>query len=266
MFLALQTLDPLSYIALGNFKVVATGVLFFLCLGRNLTHLQWYALGILSVGLVLTQLGGCGELLSASWHGIAWSMMQACLSASAGVFTEMYLKTDDDSLHLQNFRLYACGTLINLARLSLSDLLGARDGAAAFDWLRGFDVSVWLVVLNVTITGLMVSFVMRSCPIYMKIISNSSTLILAYIIYEQQFSALEHRSTFHIFLGLLLICVSYVLYYTSPNFLIDAEFDKIDYTQWIGLVGPSITRASTHPSFIASDNVPAQKSAMDISA
>ena len=41
MFLALQTLDPLSYIALGNFKVVATGVLFFLCLGRNLTHLQW---------------------------------------------------------------------------------------------------------------------------------------------------------------------------------------------------------------------------------
>ena len=112
----------------------------------------------------------------------------------------------------------------------------------------------------------MVSFVMRSCPIYMKIISNSSTLILAYIIYEQQFSALEHRSTFHIFLGLLLICVSYVLYYTSPNFLIDAEFDKIDYTQWIGLVGPSITRASTHPSFIASDNVPAQKSAMDISA
>ncbi len=55
VFLALQHLSPVSYVAIGNVKTVTTAVFFLVCLGRNLTHLQWHALGLLTIGALMTQ-------------------------------------------------------------------------------------------------------------------------------------------------------------------------------------------------------------------
>ena len=55
VFLALQQLSPISFIALGNLKTVTTAIFFFLCLGRGLTKLQWHALGLLTLGAMMTQ-------------------------------------------------------------------------------------------------------------------------------------------------------------------------------------------------------------------
>lgn len=176
-------------------------------------------------------------------------MLSCGLSASAGVFTEMFLKREEEELHLQNFKVYACGTLVNFLRLFVNHLLLPAD--QRFWWFEGFDKRTWFIPFNLAVTGLMVSWVMRNCPISLKIISNSTNLIASYFI---QRSIDADKTNSHIFLGIIMMCTSYILYYTNPKLLSDSDSDRADLRYWCGIVTPSMTRASTHPSLLAADS------------
>jgi len=178
-------------------------------------------------------------------------MLSCGLSASAGVFTEMFLKREEEELHLQNFKVYACGTLVNFVRLYTNHILLPSD--KRFWWFEGFNDRTWVIPLNLAVTGILVSWVMRCCPIHLKIMANSTTLIASYFIQE---AVDPTKTNAHIFLGLVLICTSLTLYYTNPK-LLSGEYnaDRADLRYWCGIVTPSMTRASTHPSFMAADTM-----------
>lgn len=55
-FPALQYLDPATFQVLGNLKIVTTGLLSYLFLGRSLTRLRWCALFLVTVGATTSQL------------------------------------------------------------------------------------------------------------------------------------------------------------------------------------------------------------------
>lgn len=54
-FLTLKYVDAPTYQILGNLKIVTTGLLFWLCLRRRLTPLQWMALLLLMMGAATSQ-------------------------------------------------------------------------------------------------------------------------------------------------------------------------------------------------------------------
>ena len=110
----------------------------------------------------------------------------------------MFLKREEEDLHLQNFKVYACGTVVNFLRLATNHVLLPAD--QRFWWFEGFEQNTWLIPLNLAITGILVSWVMKNCPIHLKIIANSSTLIASYFIQQ----AVDPTKTNpHIFLGLV---------------------------------------------------------------
>ena len=54
-FFTLKYLDPATYQVLGNLKIVTTGLLFWLFLGRRLSKLQWISLVLLTLGATTSQ-------------------------------------------------------------------------------------------------------------------------------------------------------------------------------------------------------------------
>ena len=89
-FATMSYVDAATYQILGNLKIVSTGLLFRLALGRRLSRSQWMALLLLTLGATTSQISGCGSdgLLSAPPAGYLLGVLSACLSATAGVYTE----------------------------------------------------------------------------------------------------------------------------------------------------------------------------------
>lgn len=54
-FLTLKYLDTATYQILGNLKILTTGLLFWACLRRKLTPLQWISLLLLTIGITTSQ-------------------------------------------------------------------------------------------------------------------------------------------------------------------------------------------------------------------
>lgn len=110
-FATLTYVDTSTYQIMGNLKIVTTGILFRLFLQRKLSYLQWMAIVLLAIGTTTSQVKGCGEslcesLFSAPIQGYMLGILSACLSASAGVYTEFLMKKNNDSLYWQNVQLY----------------------------------------------------------------------------------------------------------------------------------------------------------------
>jgi len=223
-FATLTYVDTSTYQIMGNLKIVTTGILFRAFLKRKLSMLQWMAIVLLAVGTTVSQVKGCGEtdcgsLLSAPLEGYLLGILSACLSALAGVYTEYLMKKNQDSLYWQNMQLYAFGVLFNMARLTVDDV--RVSFAKGPWWLRlfnGYDLTTWLVVLNLGCTGLLVSWVMKYADNIVKVYATSMAMLLTMVISIKLF---EFRPTLQLFLGILICCMSLQLYYTPAESLVD---------------------------------------------
>ncbi len=95
-FWTLNYVEPATYQIMGNLKIITTGVLFRIMLGRHLTPVQWIALVLLALGAATSQIkNNCeagGAALAAPVMGYLLGLLSACLSALAGVYTEFLLK------------------------------------------------------------------------------------------------------------------------------------------------------------------------------
>ena len=71
--------------------------------------------------------------------GYMLGILSACLSATAGVYTEFLLKKNNDNLYWQNVQLYAFGVVFNALRLTWDDFFGENSGGNWFlDCTNGF--------------------------------------------------------------------------------------------------------------------------------
>ena len=159
-FPALQYLDPATFQIMGNLKIVTTGLLSYVFLGRSLTRLRWCALFLVTVGATTSQLqspfnrdGGGGEggddragpgekdgaargafsSFTAPWQGYALGLADACCSAAGAVYTEFVMKRNDDIIHWQNVQMYVFGLIFNVVRLTAEDVIAGTTG-----WERGW--------------------------------------------------------------------------------------------------------------------------------
>ncbi|XP_058738743.1 CMP-sialic acid transporter 1 [Vicia villosa] len=223
-FATLTFVDTSTYQIMGNLKIVTTGILFRLFLGRKLSNLQWMAIMLLAVGTTTSQVKGCGEascesLFSAPIQGYMLGVLSACLSALAGIYTEFLMKKNNDTLYWQNIQLYTFGSIFNLAKLIVDDFRGGFENGPWWHRIfNGYTVTTWLVVLNLGSTGLLVSWLMKHADNIVKVYSTSMAMLLTMILSTFLFS---FKPTLQLFLGIIICMMSLHMYFAPPNMLLD---------------------------------------------
>ncbi|GAB2296679.1 hypothetical protein Dimus_030788 [Dionaea muscipula] len=217
---------------MGNLKIITTGILFRIFLKRKLSNLQWMAIVLLAVGTTTSQVKGCGgascdSLLSAPIQGYMLGILSACLSASAGVYTEFLMKKNNDSLYWQNVQLYTFGALFNMARMVLDDFgNGFEKGAWWRRLFDGYSITTWMVVFNLGSTGLLVSWLMKYADNIVKVYSTSMAMLLTMILSVYLFN---FSPTLQLFLGIIICMMSLHMYFAPPSSLVELPMpSKLD--------------------------------------
>ncbi|KZL64490.1 nucleotide-sugar transporter [Colletotrichum tofieldiae] len=157
-----HNLSLLPYLMLSQVKLILTPIFGIFFLKQILNPLQWGSLILMTVGVVLVQVGSDTNSLkpsvSVQGQNIAlgtFSMVVAgtCV-ASSGVYTESCLKASSNFL-AYNAQLagYSCG----LALLGL--ILRSETGLK--DFFKGYNTFVWVLIVLQAIGGLIVSWCVR---------------------------------------------------------------------------------------------------------
>mmetsp|Transcript_20867 Transcript_20867/g.62797 ORF Transcript_20867/g.62797 Transcript_20867/m.62797 type:complete len:334 (+) Transcript_20867:371-1372(+) len=225
-FWTLKYVDPATYQILGNLKIVTTGVLFRLLLRRRLSTLQWIALALLMIGATTSQLktsvvSEASSLFSAPIEGYLFGLLSAFLSAFAAVYTEWVMKRNNDSLYWQNIQLYSFGVLFNGLGLTMSDFMsGFRGGPWLTNLTRGYSPVTYLVVANLGLTGLLVSWIMKFADSIMKVYATSMAMLVTMVVAVAAFGL---APTLQLGLGIATAMISLVLYYLPPAALVATE-------------------------------------------
>lgn len=158
MFYIIKDLGPTTFQITNNLKVLSTGVLMRVFLGRKLTWLQWKALVLLVLGSAVTQLrSGTPSKEKRSGFGYTMVIMNSLASGAGGVISEKLLKggngTAPESIHLQNVQLYFFGLSFGLAS-SWPNM--STNGV--FD---GFNFWAYATVMSLSLAGLLVSLILK---------------------------------------------------------------------------------------------------------
>ena len=124
MFYGLKFLNPVQFQLLGNLKIPATAVLYYLMMKKPLSDLAWLAVLLLTIGLTVTQLKGDQEVAITVSSVLVMSVI-SLLSAFGAIATEWLMKSSAtraaESLHIQNLWLYFYGILFNLLAIVMDD-------------------------------------------------------------------------------------------------------------------------------------------------
>jgi drug/metabolite transporter (DMT)-like permease len=158
-FYALRIMSAHTYTLLSDLKVITTCVLSYLLLDKALNRQAVSSLFLLFTGICIGQYATSTADETASalpvdaswWHGVALMAFVAVLSAVAAVYTEWVMNYSatygQESLNLQNMRLYASGTLLN----GLFCMLHTKTSLSTFDDMRA---SHWVCVVGLAFMGL----------------------------------------------------------------------------------------------------------------
>nr|KAG5703676.1 hypothetical protein BaRGS_002550 [Batillaria attramentaria] len=165
-------MDPATYQVLGNLKIVTTAVLYRFFLKRPLKVQQWISVVLLTTAGVCDSYGSLGqESQTRQLHvhvtvtGLVAMLTYCSISALAGVYTEYILKKDfQTSLHLQNMMLYLFSIFINGGSWFVGEFfsIGAYSSdESTFQFLKGFSIYTWLIVVTQAFNGLAMSAVFK---------------------------------------------------------------------------------------------------------
>ncbi|KAJ8606921.1 hypothetical protein CTAYLR_008630 [Chrysophaeum taylorii] len=177
-FVTLYYVDAPTFQILGNLKIVATGIAGVILLNRHMSRGKWLALVLLTLGAATSQVDTASACrvehrFEGRLAGYLSAITCVFLSATMGVFTEMYMKGNRASIHFQNLQLYAFGIAANLAALLLRDEIGPR---ASSPLLHGFNGWAVVTVLTNGGCGLAVSFLLRYADSIAKTYATALTI------------------------------------------------------------------------------------------
>ena len=163
--------DVATFRVLSNLKILMTGLMSVMILGRRLTGKKWLALCLLSVGAVLVQSSAGAVANGSNLMGFCFVVLHSSLSAFSGIFTEKLLKTKKRSIYASNCYLYFYMACLNLAWLIVPPGPRARAAAHGGSLFYGFGPLVVFCSVNAAALGLFVSFIMKYFDNIVKVIA-----------------------------------------------------------------------------------------------
>lgn len=221
MFYIIHDLGPSTFQVTNNLKVLSTGLLMHIFLGRKLSWLKWKALIILAIGSMVTQLQA--DLVDDDDKKVmrvttrtSRSYLIVCVNAFAagagGVFSEKLLKSVDtkgnasDSIHWQNMQLYLFGLLFGLLSLY------TNQAEVSIQIFAGFNAYAYATVATLTICGLLVSFILK----YIDNLAKCFVAALSMISIVFIETSMKHETIpLRLILGVILTCLALEQYNMS---------------------------------------------------
>jgi solute carrier family 35 (UDP-sugar transporter), member A1/2/3 len=206
-YIGLERFPPSTYFVLMQLRIVATGIVSVLMLGRQYTFVQWVGLGVIMVGAMLKERDGLRELVNGHSQEVVGYMIigaQILLSTSAGVLTEKLLKDAKSNLstHRQNFFMYFFSVLVNLG-LAMGSVVGVSSG-----WTTSG--LPWVIALNGAAMGIVTGFFLKHLDSVAKSIASAlelwATLVASHLVFGYD---VDWTSDF---MGLLVLTVGVGLY------------------------------------------------------
>jgi len=186
IFVALANLEIVSFQVAYQAKLIITALLSVALLSAKLAVRQWFALLLLTAGVIAVELSDQGDTAKRVARrtntnvGLAAALAAATLSSFAGVYFELIVKkkqADSPSLWVRNVQL-------GVFAIPLAALAAAwqnRGGVAAHGLahvFRGFDTAVLLLVLFNASGGLVVAMVIKYGDNILKNFSTACSVIL----------------------------------------------------------------------------------------
>jgi len=160
-YVAVGYLDASTYAVLYQLKILTTALLSVVILRKDLACIQWFSLGLLTVGVsavVLSQMsdGAKNESKTAEaiLPGLAAVLTACFMSGLAGVYFEKLLKGSSVSLWARNLQLALYSIVIGLLGLYGE----GTDFSVRENFFHGYTTAVWLSILNNAFGGLLVAF------------------------------------------------------------------------------------------------------------
>lgn len=174
-FLGLSLFDPATYFVLMQFRIVLTGLISIMLLGKIISKDQWIGLVVVMIGAMFKEIPRLLTSGKASgFSGYFIVFIQLTLSALAGVFNEKLLKGRSDcSLNVQNFFMYFDSIIINWIWS-----LGVPTEASDADQVTSPLTNPYLlpVIVNASFLGVLTAFFLKHLSSVLKSIASAVEL------------------------------------------------------------------------------------------
>ncbi|CAH8662294.1 unnamed protein product [Heterobilharzia americana] len=216
LYFAISRLNAVLYQILYQTKIFTTALFMILLLNQRLRSIQWFALVLLSAGIVLTQLPSSNDSkpngeLSSSLYGFGAILLASVTSGFAGVYLERVFKGTPTSIWMRNLQLALFGVPIGLLGVFIND--ASKINLEGFFY--GYTPIVWIVVLLQAFGGLAIAFVMKYADNILKSFSMGLSVILStfvsYFIFD------DFTPNRYLFIGSTLVISATVLYGLPAN-------------------------------------------------
>jgi len=203
---AARLLTPPIFQLVANLKILCTAFASWAILSRQVSFAQWFALGLLTLGVTIGQRQGKAAddatEHSSSW-GVLLMVMNSCLSALGGVLTEKLLKgnaTAQLSIFATNVHMASYTLLLNgFVVLSMQGL----------PELQLPTPSVLFALINEAVNGILISLLIRQLD---SIAKNFAFCISVFVTAGLSACILGHQLAAEFYVGSLITSVAVVMY------------------------------------------------------
>nr|CAG8658608.1 2657_t:CDS:1 [Entrophospora candida]CAG8663167.1 2437_t:CDS:1 [Entrophospora candida] len=230
-FIILTIMNPPTFTVLGNLKILTTGLFSHIFLNRKLIRVQWASLCLLFLGTTVAQIhftnDGAFEF-SVSPLGFLLIIIFASISAGASVYTEFVMKDKfgQESMHLQNIKLYLFGILFNGGVYHFNSFysdglyeLDEDDSDAVVVKGKTFFSSLYLIhflIIGAACSmGLITSAIIKFSGSITKVYANSMAMFFSSFV--SYFFIDGYRPTIWFFLGAMTCCIAVQMYTNGVN-------------------------------------------------
>lgn len=246
LYLALTNLDAATYQVCYQFKILTTALFSALLLNRRFSAKKWFALIVLTLGVVIVQISGSEDQHSSehlrngdkdTWEqehhrehvhrlasedathdihsnnarfiGFVAVLCAACTSGFSGVYFEKILKGSTTSLWVRNIQMGIPSIMVAYITIVLKDRAIIRERG----FLQGYNNLVWLVVTVQAVGGLIVAVVVKFADNVLKVFATSFSIVVSCILSAFLFDFHPSRS---FLVGASLVVTATVMY-SSPE-------------------------------------------------
>ena len=205
MFFIIRELGPTTFQITNNLKVLTTGILMRVFLGRKLTWLRWKALALLALGSAVTQMqSSSSEDAKKSQVGYFFVLINSFAAGAGGVASEKLLKGESgapvDSIYWQNIQLYFFGLIFGLG-WSFSGL----NASGGNSLLHGFNAWAYATVAALAAAGLLVSFILKYIDNMAKCFVSALSIVTVAVVH----AAIRNETLqLNILIGIMLTCMA----------------------------------------------------------
>lgn len=231
VFFALLHMDPGLYQLLNQSKILTTGLTFRLVVGKELRLIQWLALVLLSLGMMVTvDLTEPPPLPSAQGFsvppertlakGLAAMACMSVSSALASVINEVLIK-GSASVYVANVWLYSYGVagciLYTLVTSGAEGLLPGR-------LLSGFSGLTYAIVLCSAFMGQSIAFIFRYADVIVKIYATAASVAFTAM---ASWALFDVPPTPGLLVGYLICVCSICMYYLEADVLYSSDAELV---------------------------------------